>query len=75
VTPRPSSFAYGLAALLPIGAAALLVGLRDDLDPANLALCLVVVVVVAAAAGGRGPATVAALVSSVSYTFFLTAPY
>jgi K+-sensing histidine kinase KdpD len=64
-----------LAGLGPIAVAAVLVPVREDLDNTNLALILVVVVVVAASVGGRGPAVLAALISTASYDFFLTRPY
>ena len=64
-----------VAGLLPIALGAALVGIRGEVDSANLALAMVVVVVVAALLGGRGPAVLAAIVSAMSYDFFLTKPY
>ena len=64
-----------VAILGPIAVAALLVPLRDELVPTNLALILVVVVVLAAVAGGRASGAAAAVVAALSYDFFLTEPY
>lgn len=64
-----------VAGLLPILVAGALVAVRDELDAANLALVLVVVVVFAAMLGGRAAGAMAAVVSAVSFDFFLTRPY
>lgn len=64
-----------VAALGPIIVASLLVLVRDETASANTALVLVIVVVVAAALGGRWPAITAAVVSAISFDFFLTRPY
>jgi K+-sensing histidine kinase KdpD len=70
------SFAGWMVAVLgPIAVAALLVPLREELVPANLALILVVVVVLAAVAGGRASGAAAAVIAALSYDFFLTEPY
>jgi hypothetical protein len=66
---------YIIGGIGPIAVAGALVPLRSELDNANLALALVVVVVVAAAVGGRGAGALAAIVSAMSYDFFLTRPY
>lgn len=66
---------YVIAGIGPIVVAALLVPLRDELVSTNLALILVLVVVLAAIAGGRGPGLLAAVVTTMSYDFFLTRPY
>ncbi len=66
---------YVIGGLGPIAVAALLVPLRDHVQTANLALVMVLVVVLAAAVGGRGAAALAAVVSAVSFDFFLTQPY
>ncbi len=66
---------FGLAGLLPLAAAALLVPFRESTAAANLALALVLPVVAAAAVGGRMPGMVAAVVTAVTYDFFLTRPY
>ena len=68
-------FGYFLAGTAPIATATLLIPLREDLASATLALAFVVVVVGIASFAGRGPATVAALVSVMSFDFFLTRPY
>jgi hypothetical protein len=65
----------GVAALGPIVVASLLVLVRDHLARSNAALVFVVVVVIAAALGGRWTGVVAAVVSAMSYDFFLTRPY
>jgi len=65
----------GVAAIGPIIVASLLVLVRDHLARSNAALVFVIVVVLAAALGGRWAAIVAALVSAISYDFFLTRPY
>ncbi|HEY3096505.1 MAG TPA: DUF4118 domain-containing protein [Acidimicrobiia bacterium] len=65
----------GVAALGPIVVASLLVLVRDHIARSNAALVFVVVVVIAAALGGRWTGVVAAVVSAMSYDFFLTRPY
>lgn len=66
---------YVIAGIGPVAVAAALVPLRDELVSTNLALILVVVVVLATMAGGRGPGLLAAVVTTMSYDFFLTRPY
>ena len=66
---------YAFGGLAPIAVAALLTLVRDEVDNANLALVLVLVVVLAGAVGGRGPALLAAVITTLSYDFFLTRPY
>jgi hypothetical protein len=66
---------YAIGGLGPIAVAALLVPLRDHVQAANLALIMVLVVVVAAAVGGRAAGAVAAVISALSFDFFLTQPY
>jgi hypothetical protein len=61
--------------LAPISVGAALVGVRDHIQNANVALILVVVVVAAAAVGGRLAGATAAVVSALSFTFFHTQPY
>jgi hypothetical protein len=70
-----SSLGYVIAGLGPITAGAALTSVRGDVDNANLALVLVLVVVTAGAIGGRGPGLFAAVVTALSYDFFLTKPY
>ena len=64
-----------LMSLLALGVAAALVGVRDNLDNANVALILMTIVVLAAIVGGRVAGLSAALTSSLSFNFFHTAPY
>jgi hypothetical protein len=61
--------------IVPIGVAAALVGVRDVVQNANIALVLVVVVVLAAAMGGRTAGVCAAVVSALSFDFFHARPY
>src|SRR5437016_3896252 len=62
-------------ALLALAVAAALVGVRDHLNNANVALILLTIVVTAAIVGGRGAGLTVAFVSSLSFNFFHTAPY
>src|SRR5262245_6486082 len=64
-----------LGALLPIAVAALLVGVRGEIESANIALILVLTVVVAAVTGGWRAGAIAAVVSALSFDFFHTRPY
>lgn len=66
---------YAVGGLAPVGVAAALVAVRDEIAQANLALILVVVVVLVAIVGGRGPGALAAVLTTMSYDFFLTRPY
>jgi hypothetical protein len=59
----------------PIAVAALLIPGRGHLDAADNVLILVVVTVAIASLGHRAGAAVCALVSAVSFDFFLTKPY
>jgi Domain of unknown function (DUF4118) len=65
----------GVAALGPIVVAGALVPLREHIASANTALVFVIVVVLAAALGGRWTGVAAAIVSAMSFDFFLTRPY
>jgi len=65
----------GVAAVGPLVVASLLVIVRDHIAGSNAALVFVVVVVLAAALGGRWAGFTAAVVSAMSYDFFLTRPY
>ena len=65
----------GVAALGPLVVASLLVTVRDHMARSNAALVFVIVVVLAAAVGGRWAGVTAAIVSAMSYDFFLTRPY
>ncbi|MGH9037573.1 MAG: DUF4118 domain-containing protein, partial [Acidimicrobiia bacterium] len=64
-----------LGALAPIGMAMILVGARNTIDNANVALLLTVVVVAAGAIGGRAAGAVAAVSAALSFIFFHTRPY
>lgn len=61
--------------LAPVTAALLLVPARKHLQTADGALVLVVVTVAVASGGRRVAAALCALVSAVSFDFFLTRPY
>lgn len=63
------------AVLAPIATAAVLIPWRDRLDTADNALFLVVVIVAVASTGRRLAAMLAAVVSALSFDFFLTRPY
>lgn len=64
-----------LPILGPPGAAALLIPTRGHLDAADDALILVLVTVAIASRGHRAAAALCALLSAVSFDFFLTVPY
>ncbi|HEV3364079.1 MAG TPA: DUF4118 domain-containing protein [Acidimicrobiia bacterium] len=70
---RDAGIVFG--GLAPVGVAALLVGLRGEIQNANVALVLVLVVVVAAAIGGRAAGLCAAVMSGAAFDFFHTRPY
>lgn len=59
----------------PILVAGVLVGIRDEIDSANVALLLVLVVLAAGVVGGRFPGAVGAVVGALSFDFFHTVPY
>jgi len=61
--------------LVPSLVVAALVPLRDEMQPANVALVLVLVVLVAAVLGGRLAGAAVGLVVAVSFDFFFTRPY
>jgi hypothetical protein len=74
--PRSSRVLWiAIAGTAPIGVAAALVGLRDVMLNANVALVLVLVVVLAAIAGGREAGAAAAVSAALSFDFFHTVPY
>jgi K+-sensing histidine kinase KdpD len=64
-----------LMALLALAVAGALVGVRDQLDNANVALILMTIVVTAGLLGGRVAGITVAFVSSLSFNFFHTRPY
>ncbi len=72
---RPDVLIMAAAVLAPVAVAAALTPLRSRLDSADNALILVVVIVAVASTGRRMAAAVAALVSGLSFDFFLTRPY
>jgi K+-sensing histidine kinase KdpD len=61
--------------LAPLGAAALLVPSRGHLDSADDALILVLVTVAVSSRGNRAAAALCALISALSFDYFLTVPY
>ena len=63
------------AIVAPIAVAAALIPWRTQLDSGDTALFLVVVIVAVASTGRRLAAITAALVSALSFDFFLTRPY
>jgi hypothetical protein len=63
------------AVVAPLAAAVALIPGRGHLDSGDNALILVVVIVAVASTGRRLAAAVAALVSALSFDFFLTRPY
>ncbi|MFD3945381.1 DUF4118 domain-containing protein [Streptomyces sp. NPDC058579] len=67
--------AVAAGVLAPFAAALVLVPLRDNVTPTNLALLLVVVVVAVAALGNRLAGAIGALSAAAWFDFFLTAPY
>lgn len=62
-------------ALLALAVAGALVGVRGELDNANVALILMAIVVVAGILGGRVAGITVALTASLSFNFFHTQPY
>ena len=64
-----------IGALGALFTAAALVGVRGDLQNANVALVLVLWVLVGAVTGGRASAVMSALVAAVAFDFFHTKPY
>jgi K+-sensing histidine kinase KdpD len=61
--------------MAPVGAALLLIPAREQLQTADDALVLVLVTVAIASRGHRVAAAACALMSAVSFDFFLTRPY
>ncbi len=64
-----------IGVVAPVGVAAALIPLRDQVDSTNVALVLVAVVVAVAATGRQLAGAVAALSAFVSFDFFHTRPY
>jgi len=73
--PRADTWIMLAAVAAPIAVAAALIPWRQQLDTADNALFLVVVIVAVASTGRRLAAAVAAIVSALSFDFFLTRPY
>jgi K+-sensing histidine kinase KdpD len=69
------ALARGAAVAGPVAIGAALYPFRTHVSPANLALAFVVGVVAVAGTGRRGAAATAAVMSSLSFDFFLTRPY
>ncbi|MEP7289282.1 MAG: DUF4118 domain-containing protein [Chloroflexota bacterium] len=65
---------YGFAALMAFGATLLLWGLRDVLTTANFSLVYLLVVLVVAVYYGTAPSLFTALISFLSFNFFLVKP-
>lgn len=63
------------AVVAPVLVCLAMVVVRDDIDRSTATLVLVLPVVLVAVIGGTGPATLAAVVSSLSFDVFLTRPY
>jgi K+-sensing histidine kinase KdpD len=61
--------------VLPVCVAAALIPSRGHIESADDALVLVLVTVAIASRGNRGAAAVCALLSAISFDFFLTVPY
>ncbi len=72
---RHPALTWLLPLLGPLCATALLIPSRGHLDSADDALVLVLVTVAVASRGHRAAAALCALVSAVSFDFFLTVPY
>jgi hypothetical protein len=64
-----------IGGLAPILIAAGLVGVRGEIQNANVALILALVVVLAGALGGRAAGILAGLMAAASFDFFHTRPY
>ncbi len=72
---RNRSWLLVATALVPLGVAALLALVRDDISTATAVLVLVLVVVVASSTGDRAAGFLAAVSSGLFFDFFLTQPY
>ena len=70
-----SLFVAGLASLVALAIACLLVPIRAEINNANVALVLMAVVIVAGALGGRVSGLIVAGVAGLSFNFFHTRPY
>jgi hypothetical protein len=72
---RPDTWIPLAAVFAPIAAGAALIPWRSRPDTADSAMVLVVVIVAVASTGRRAAAAIAAVVSALSFDFFLTRPY
>ena len=72
---HPDRWITSGAVVVPAGAAAALIPLRDDLVSTNIALLLVVAVVAFAAIGRRPAAVLAAVSAALGFNLFHTQPY
>jgi hypothetical protein len=71
---RLRAVGFAIAAFAPLLVAAAFVPFRDDVDSVNIVLVYVIVVVLASACGWAS-GVAAALMSTLSFDFFLTQPY
>ncbi len=74
-TDRVSPLAWFVALAGPVVVSAALIPLRSEIRASNASLVLVLVVVLAAVLGGRVGGATAAVMSALSFDFFLTRPY
>lgn len=72
--PDPG-FTVPIAALLPLVAGGLLVGVRGEVRPEVVALALALTVAVGGRIGGRAGGVAGALMATASFDFFHTEPY
>jgi K+-sensing histidine kinase KdpD len=73
--PEHAAIGAAIGGLGPIVLAALLVGVRGEIDSANVALLLVLIVLAAGVVGGRLPGAIGAVSAALSFDFFHTQPY
>jgi len=72
---RDPGLTVPIAAVLPLAAGGLLVGVRGEVRPEVVALALALVVVVGGRIGGRPGGVAAALMATATFDFFHTQPY
>lgn len=75
ISRQARAIGVAIGGIGPVVVAGALVGIRDEIVNANVALILVLVVVLAASTGGWQAGAVAAVMSAVSFEFFHTRPY
>jgi two-component system sensor histidine kinase KdpD len=73
--PRRQALAYGIAVGATTALVAVLLPLRDEIDPLAKGFGFLVVVVAAAGVGGLGPGVVASVLGFVVFNFFFLPPY